>query len=86
MDSSSEESALDSSFGHEILLAAGIQRPLHARDREQDAQTDSSDDESGDMEDVGDLLEEALSVCHDSETSPSPPKKAKDNQQSPQVN
>lgn len=38
------------------------------------------------MENVGDLLEEALSVCHDSETSPSPSKKAKANHQSPQVN
>jgi hypothetical protein len=86
MDSSGRESASDSSFGHEILMAAGIQRPLHTKNRRQESQTDSSDDESGDTENIGDLLEEALSVCHDPETSPSPPKKAKDGRLSPQVN
>jgi hypothetical protein len=85
MDSSDEECASDSSFGHDILMAAGIQRPLHTEYRGQESQTDTSDDESGDMENIGDLLEEALSVCHDSEKFPSPPKKPKDNHQSPQV-
>jgi hypothetical protein len=85
MDSSDEECASDSSFGHDILMAAGIERPLHAKYRGQESQTDTSDDESGDMENIGDLLEEALSVCHDSEKYPSPPKKPKDNHQSPQV-
>jgi hypothetical protein len=67
-------------------MAAGIHGPPHTTNQGQESQTDSSDDESDDTENIGDLLEEALSVCHDSETSPSPAKKAKDNHQSPQVN
>ncbi|XP_023708576.1 anillin isoform X2 [Cryptotermes secundus] len=84
MESSDGESSRDTSFGREILTAAGIHRPLHTINQGQESQTDTSDDESADMENVGDLLEEALSVCHDSETSPSPSKKAKANHQSPQ--
>lgn len=67
-------------------MAAGMHRSPHTINRGQESQTDTSDDESADMENIGDLLEEALSVCHDAETSPSPAKKAKDNYQSPQVN
>jgi hypothetical protein len=67
-------------------MATGIHRPPHTTNQGQEFQTDTSDDESADMENIGDLLEEALSECHDSETSPSPAKKAKDNYQSPQVN
>jgi hypothetical protein len=85
-DSSDGENSRDTSFGREILMAAGIHRPPHTIIQGHDSQTDTSDDESGDMENIGDLLEEAFSVCHYSETSPSPAKKAKDNHQSPQVN
>jgi hypothetical protein len=67
-------------------MATGIHRPPHTINQGQELHTDTSDDESADMENIGDLLEEALCVYHESETSPSPAKKAKDNYQSPQVN
>jgi hypothetical protein len=83
MDSSDGENSQDTSFGREILMAAGIRRPPHIMKQRQESHTDSSDEEFSDIERIGDFLEEALYVCHDSATSPSPAKKAKDSHQSP---
>ncbi|PNF20524.1 hypothetical protein B7P43_G05327, partial [Cryptotermes secundus] len=73
-DSSDGESSRDASFGREIVTATG-----------EESQKDTSD-ESTDLENVGDMAEEALSVCHDSDTLPSPSKKSNANHRSPQVN
>ena len=77
----------NTSFGREILQAAGIDgSPKH---QQQQAQAESSDDESdmesAVLEEIDDFLDEALGDDSDSEDSPSPPKKTKDSSRSPQV-
>ncbi|XP_033610135.1 anillin [Cryptotermes secundus] len=72
-DESDGESSRDASFGREIVTATG-----------EESQKDTSD-ESTDLENVGDMAEEALSVCHDSDTLPSPSKKSNANHRSPQA-
>jgi hypothetical protein len=86
LDSSGGESLGDTSFGHEILIATGIHKPSDTVNGRQDSQADSSDDESAMLEEIDDFLDEALGVDSDSEASPLPSKKTKDNHQSPQVN
>jgi hypothetical protein len=81
---SSSENAGNSSFGHEILKAAGIHRPASVT-KQGRASFSSSSDESAVLEDIDDFLDEALGADSDSEASPSPAKKTKDNHQSPQV-
>jgi len=83
MDSSNENVG-NSSFGREILKAAGIHGPANIKQR-QASSSGSSDDESAVLDDMDDFLDEALGTDSDSEASPSPAKKTKDNHQSPQV-
>jgi hypothetical protein len=87
MNSSSEnsENMGNSSFGHEILKAAGIHRPANVIKQGQASFSGSSDDESAVLEDIDDFLDEALGADSDLEASPSPAKKTKDNHRSPQV-
>jgi hypothetical protein len=86
MDSSNENVG-NSSFGREILKAAGIHRPANITKQGQASFSDSSDSESAVLGDMDDFLDEALGTDSDSEPSPSPSpaKKTKDNHQSPQV-
>ena len=84
MDSSSEN-VDNSSFGCEILKAAGIDRPANITKQGQASSSGSSDDESAVLDDMDDFLDEALGTDSDSEASPSPAKKTKDNRRSPQV-
>jgi hypothetical protein len=84
MDSSNENVG-NSSFGREILKAAGIRRPANVTKQGQASSSDSSDSESAVLGDMDDFLDEALGSDSDSEPSPSPAKKTKDNRQSPQV-
>ena len=84
MDSSNENVG-NSSFGREILKAAGIQRPANVTKQGQASSSGSSDDESAVLDDMDDFLDEALGTDSDSEASPSPAKKTKDNHRSPQV-
>ena len=84
MDSSNENVG-NSSFGREILKAAGIRRPANVTKEAQASFSGSSDDESAVLEDIDDFLDEALGADFDSEASPSPAKKTKDNHRSPQV-
>jgi hypothetical protein len=85
MDSSGGENLGETSFGREILMAAGIDRPSDKINQMQESQADSSDDESAVLEEIDDFLDEALGVDSDSEISPSPAKKTKEYNQSPQV-
>jgi len=84
MDSSNENVG-NSSFGREILKAAGIHRPANVTKQGQSSSSGSSDDESAVLDDMDDFLDEALGTDSDSEASPSPAKKTKDNHRSPQV-
>ncbi|PSN56602.1 hypothetical protein C0J52_01580 [Blattella germanica] len=77
----------DTSFGREILQAAGIRESaINARKEPQQVQADSSDsdNESAVLEEIDDFLDEALGDDSDSENSPSPPKRTKDASHSPQ--
>jgi hypothetical protein len=85
MDSSGGENLGETSFGREILMAAGIDRPSDTINQVWESQADSSDDESAVLEEIDDFLDEALGDDSDSETSSSPAKKTKDNHHSPQV-
>lgn len=84
MDSSNENVG-NSSFGREILKAAGIHSPANITKQGQASSSGSSDDESAVLDDMDDFLDEALGTDSDSEASPSPAKKTKDSHQSPQV-
>jgi hypothetical protein len=86
MDSSGGENLGETSFGREILMAAGIDRQPNTVNRGHKSHADSSDDESAVLEEIDDFLDDALGADDsDSETSPSPAKKTKDSHQSPQV-
>jgi hypothetical protein len=84
MDSSNENVG-NSSFGREILKAAGLHRPANVTKQGHASSSDSSDDESAVLDDMDDFLDEALGTDSDSEAAPSPAKKTKDNLRSPQV-
>ncbi|XP_069676075.1 anillin isoform X2 [Periplaneta americana] len=84
MDSSGGEKMGDTSFGREILQAAGLHKsPESMKQGRRACQADSSDDESDTesavLEEIDDFLDEALGDDSDSDASPSPPKKTKDN-------
>ncbi|XP_068084364.1 anillin-like [Anabrus simplex] len=78
MDSSSN---MDSSFGRDILHAAGI----HKSPRNEKSDSDSDMSESAVLDDIDDFLDEALgeNSCSESE-GPTPPKKKRDASKSPQ--
>ena len=83
---SSESDIGDTSFGREILQAAGIHgTPNQGQQQNQaDSSDDESDMESAVLEEIDDFLDEALGDDSDSE-SPSPPKRTKESSLSPQV-
>lgn len=85
MNSSGEENLAEISFGRAILKAAGIDITSDSINKVHESQRDSSDDESAVLEEIAHFLED-LGSESDSDTSPSPVKKTKDNHLSPQVN